>query len=254
MDLREIPQDARTGPSRRHPWEVARAAFFEALVGPLVAARPCRVLDVGAGDAFVGAELAASFGERVVVTCVDPGYATLGRPACAGVRLLDRIPEERFDLLLLLDVLEHVEDDLGLLSDLVRSNLGDGAHVLVSVPAWPGLYARHDRALGHHRRYRPRELHALLSRAGLERLEGGGLFHSLVLPRAATVLAERLRGDAAEVGAPPPLEWRKGPVVTGAVSTALGLDNRVSRLASRLGLGLPGLSEWALARVPTRAR
>src|SRR5204862_482253 len=73
-----------------------------------------------------------------------------------------------------------------LLAELVRENLEDDATAVVSVPAWTGLYGRHDVQLNHHRRYAPAEAAALLQDAGLAIVRRGGLFHSLLLPRYLT--------------------------------------------------------------------
>ena len=78
---------------------------------------------------------------------------------------------------------------------------------MVSVPAHPGLYSDHDRMLGHHRRYRPNELRALLGRH-LTVCASGSLFTSLLVPRAFEVLLERAgrHSDPKGVGA-----WSRGP-------------------------------------------
>ena len=59
-------------------------------------------------------------------------------------------PETDTDLVLLMDVIEHVADDVGLLASLLAP-LETGAALLISVPAVPMLYTDWDRARGHHR-------------------------------------------------------------------------------------------------------
>ena len=150
---------------------------------------------------------------------------------------------------------EHVEDDRELQARSARSLTEDGA-ILVSVPAWQSLYTKHDLFLGHHRRYRPAQLRTVLAEAGLRPEAGGGLFHSLLLVRAAEKLAELGRGvrarpvpaqfgggDEAGVG-----QWKGGAALTRAVGTMLALDNRASAATASLGLNVPGLSTWALCR------
>jgi len=270
MDLREM----RGMPAQRHPWEVARARFFRTLLtdeGVLDGAS--RVLDVGAGDGYVARELAAAMAHGGEVVCFDPHYSEqhlrrLERETGGGtprVRFTRDSPEGVFDLMLLLDVIEHVDDDRALLAGLVRDRLRQGGAVLVSVPAWQALYTRHDLFLGHYRRYRPADLHRLLTQVDLQRVRGGGLFHGLLLPRAVEKLFELLRG----VRPSPGVEglggdqrngatgveeemgvggWSHGPTLTAAVTAALAADNALSGLAFRAGVGLPGLSTWALCR------
>ena len=72
---------------------------------------------------------------------------------------------QRFDTIICLNVLEHVEDDRGSLQAIRAMLLPQGRLVLL-VPALPALYGTMDRALGHHRRYRRRALAELLRATG----------------------------------------------------------------------------------------
>lgn len=253
MDLRETTQ-ARSD-LVRHPWEEARSAFFRGVLrraGLCASARS--VLDVGAGDGWFADQLLADLGPDAQVTCWDTGYSEDALSALAGslpprAAFTEVRPERRFDLLLLLDVLEHVEDDRGFLAELLRKNLEPGGHVLVSVPAWQWLYSEHDARLLHHRRYSPGAIRDVLRGAGLELLLSGGLFHSLLVPRAAQKLLEgRRRGEAAS-GRPPPLLWQRGAALARLVRAGLALDNQLSLRLAQGGFSLPGLSYFALCRV-----
>lgn len=149
--------------------------------------------------------------------------------------------------MLLLDVVEHVEDDLAFLSRIVRACALPRARVLFSVPAWPCLMSGRDEALGHCRRYRPEEARRLLASAGLTILRSGGLFHSLVLPRLLGVARERALGRRrSEV--PAEFEWRAGELLGRLAEAALAVDNGVARMASARRWEFPGLSWWALCR------
>ena len=239
MDLRETHDGAR------HPWEVARIAFFSRVLAEAGVGRAaCSVLDVGAGDAWFAAELAATLpaGSRVTCWDVGSGSADLERSTATVVRVA-----ERFDVVLLLDVLEHVDDDAGFLSSVVDDCLRPSALVLVAVPAWQALYSEHDAFLQHRRRYSPRACRALLRHANLEIRQSGGLFHSLLAPRLVAKAAElafpRRRRATAEGSS---VRWGHGPLLTSAVGRALAVDNFLSRACAGLGVDLPGLSWWAL--------
>jgi hypothetical protein len=161
----------------------------------------------------------------------------------------DRPAHESFDAVLLLDVLEHVEDDAAFLRALVAENLAPGGAALVSVPAWPALYGPHDAALKHYRRYRPGALADLVGRCGLRMEMTGGLFHSLLMPRIVQRMRER-RTEAPANGADAPdeLRWNHAAWLRRLVDGALRVDNGLSRLAAAAGVALPGLSAWALCR------
>ena len=255
MDLHELP----TEPFQRHPWEIARARFFRDLLVRRGAFHgPRRVLDVGAGDGYLARELLRAMPSGSTAVCFDPLYTDtqLARlDTGEGVTFTRQTPVGSFDVILLLDVIEHVADDRGLLVQSVAA-LAEGGQLLVSVPAYLSLYTRHDLFLGHHRRYRPGQLRAVVAAAGLQVQAGGGLFHSLLLVRAAEKLAELGKGvhtrpepaafgggDEAGVG-----QWKGGRGLTRAVGALLALDNRLSAATAALRLNVPGLSTWALCR------
>ena len=77
------------------------------------------------------------------------------RALCSTVAALPA--DERFDTILYIDVLEHIDDDLG---ELVRSatHLRPGGHLIVLAPAHQALYSPFDKAIGHFRRYNKESL------------------------------------------------------------------------------------------------
>jgi SAM-dependent methyltransferase len=255
MDLTEVPD----APFRRHPWEIARARFFGRIVqadGTDGGAATRRVLDVGAGDGYLGRLLLQRMPAGSSVDCVDPNYTDqdlrrLGEPPAEGLRFARARPPGPFDLVLLLDVIEHVADDRAFLDEILSASVAPGGTVLVSVPAWDLLYSQHDVELKHFRRYSPDRCRALLEASGLSIVRSGGLFHSLLLPRVAQRLIETVQGALRVPSRDRPAnlgEWRGGRLVSAAVGLALAADNRLSELAARSGRQLPGLSYWALCR------
>jgi len=251
MDLRE-----REGANQRHPWEIARARFvLEMLADAGALQESPRILDVGAGDAFVARLLAEKVdGGRVVAW--DAHFSDHDLASLAGVGLVPvrEQPQGPFDAVLLLDVLEHVEDDDGFLRGIVAGGAPE-ATFLVTVPAWPQLFSAHDVALRHFRRYTPETCRDLLVRAGLDVKRSGGLFHWPLLLRGPVVLGERLlrrrrrEDDPSANSVPTGIGgWRHGRLVTNATAAALAVDQLVSKLAARAGVDLPGLSFWALCR------
>jgi hypothetical protein len=262
MDLREVPKTLL----RRHPWEVARARFFRGVLereGLLD--HPVTVLDVGAGDGYLAGTLLEVMSRDSRVTCFDALYTDddLARLAGAAGELgwtggtpifSRRRPTEKFGLLLLLDVLEHVPDDRAFLHDFVSHNLVDGGTVLVSVPAWPLLFSEHDVKMRHFRRYRPIDARRLLEQVGLELVRSGGLLHGPMLVRMLAALGESLRRRAGRRVTPAGDlgQWNAGPVVSRAVERLLFADNVLSHRMAELGWSLPGLSFWALGRRQAR--
>jgi SAM-dependent methyltransferase len=77
------------------------------------------------------------------------------------------LPAGSMDTAILVNVLEHIEDDRAALAELARV-VAPGGHVLIFVPAMPMLMSKLDRLVGHFRRYRRAELRAKLEESGLE--------------------------------------------------------------------------------------
>jgi SAM-dependent methyltransferase len=137
-----------------------------------------RVLEVGCGIGTYTAEMAV--GARKIVAMdmerafVDEAVRRLGqhpnvRLICGDATEADALKpnDEAFDTVVLLDVLEHIEDDVALLAGL-RARLAPGGHLVLKVPAMPSLYSPMDEAIGHWRRYDKKVLIEVISRAGLE--------------------------------------------------------------------------------------
>ena len=232
----------------RHPWETARAEAIRSLVARLDLGAS-RVLDVGCGDGFLIAELRAHFelSEAVAqdIHLTPELMRELARPGVELVQELTQIPGRRFDLVLLLDVLEHVKDPKALLSSLWREHLAANGRVLVTVPAFQSLFSEHDRALGHEKRYSRPEIAQVAEDSGLSVQASGYLFSSLLVPRAIGKLRERFAparaAPAIGVGGWTGPEW-----LTQALHQLLCADNHLCLTAQQKGLLVPGLSAWIL--------
>lgn len=245
MDLREA-KDHLTGD--RHPWELARLdALSRVLKGTI--REGLSVLDIGCGDGFLSRELFSGTG--ALVTAVDSNFTDAQIARLSG---LDKdisysrklVGGGRYGLILLLDVIEHVDEDLVFLKGLVDERLEKKGRLLITVPAFNAFFSSHDVFLGHKRRYSLEEVSSLAESAGLRIISSGYLFTSLLLPRAVSAAMEKAvgKGSGAAQGAG---GWRHGRTVTFLVKTALDVDNGVSLALNRaLGLKLPGLTGWVL--------
>lgn len=91
-------------------------------------------------------------------------------------------PENRYDLIALFDVLEHIENDTETLSGL-STRLSEGGRIFVTVPALPWLWSGHDVRHHHFRRYTRKSLAQAAEDAGLE-VENSFYFNGLLLPVA----------------------------------------------------------------------
>ncbi|MEZ0395821.1 MAG: class I SAM-dependent methyltransferase [Anaerolineales bacterium] len=143
-------------------------AYFGRLLRPYLGER---VLEVGAGLGATTAALCS--GREREWWCLEPDPALLAHiearlrtsrlpPCCRAVpgALQDVPASARFDTILYIDVLEHIEDDRAEL-ERAAARLLPGGHLIVLAPACPALYSPFDRAIGHYRRYTRAALQAL---------------------------------------------------------------------------------------------
>ena len=162
--------------------------YFAAHLKPFVQGS---VLDVGCGMG-VNAEFLVNE-EVTSYTFLEPDRALLDMVEAnissplllTGERICGTtadIPKKRFDTILYLDVIEHIEDSK---AELQRAYdlLEPGGHLLILVPAFNFLYSPFDKAIGHHRRYDKgilrTELPADLERIRTRYLDSLGLLLSL---------------------------------------------------------------------------
>jgi len=151
-----------------------------------------RILDIGAGSGFFSKELLRRTDAREAL-CIDTSYVSEGYEVTAEkpVQYRTQCGETNADLVLMMDVLEHVEDDVGLLR-MYADKVPIGARFLITVPAFSFLWSGHDVFLGHMRRYRLRDIERVAREAGLT-VERGSYYYGLVFPlAAATRLVDRL--------------------------------------------------------------
>lgn len=148
-----------------HWWFAARRSVLQSALKAAGLAQGGLVLDVGCGTGGNLASLAAD--HRCVG--VDPSVAAIehARRRFPGIDYrVGQAPGDVADVLadadavMLMDVLEHVEDDRGLLMSIVEP-MRPGALVLVTVPADMRLWSQHDVSNGHFRRYELDELRAI---------------------------------------------------------------------------------------------
>lgn len=175
-----MPQQILTrlrGHVQKHPWWQARARLIARLIKNHGGPNPQNILDVGCGWG-VTLEYLESLGHEV--TGLDVGRESLAMLDRANRRLIlgdiqngpiSASDRGKFDVVLALDVLEHLSDDrsaMDHLAELVRP----GGLVIVTVPALPELWSEFDAIQGHQKRYEKHELLDLVSRdTELERVQ-----------------------------------------------------------------------------------
>ena len=173
----------------QHWWFVGRRQLVERTIADLRLGQQPTILEAGCGT---GGNL-AMLARHGRVLAMESDAAALAHAAAKSTAtvtagaLPDRIPFSGtdFDLIVLLDVLEHLADDGAALTALAQ-RLTPGGRLLITVPAFPWLWSAHDEAHHHHRRYTRHGLTELLTRNGL-RVVHAAYFNFLLFPLFAVL-------------------------------------------------------------------
>jgi len=230
----------------RHPWWRARAKLALAILNEAGIHPPARVLDAGCGSGILLDSLEQC---GYQVSGLDIARKSLERIDRPDRRLIEadltrcEPPEsESFDAILLLDVLEHLDDEKVVLRTLGRV-LKPGGLAVISVPARPDLFSEFDEIQGHRRRYVPESLESAFRDTGLkvERLMwwGSWLVPTLALQR------QRRKGQPGEPASTTYLRYLRTPPWPATRLMKLAFDwehTRTLRGKNRTGTSLVALA------------
>jgi len=165
-----------------------------------------RILEIGCGTGH-NLPMLARFGQVDAIE-IDPAAREvaserLGRAVGdAPLPALPGVERGAYDMVAVLDVVEHIADDVAALRAMAEC-LTPGGCILITVPAHPWMWSAHDTVNHHHRRYTKRTLGQAIAGAGL-RAERMRWFNSLLFPLAAAArVAGRLTGRDDSDDSPP---------------------------------------------------
>ncbi len=165
-----------------------------------------RILEIGCGTGH-NLPMLGQFGEVDAIE-IDPAARSiaserLGKPVGdAPLPDLPGVAKGSYDLVAVLDVVEHIEDDVAALKGMA-SLLKPGGKILIAVPAHQWMWSAHDVVNHHHRRYSKATLLRAIHEAGLKE-RGLTYFNSLLFPLAAAArVAGRMTGRDDSDDSPP---------------------------------------------------
>lgn len=246
---------------QRHPWELAR---FELLVEILNDHLPQtgikRILDIGCGDCFFAREMlkrrkdieiigidTAYTEEEILakVKDVDQKRFKLFTSMETATKELARTPVH---LILLLDVLEHLQNDIGFLTGVCTGKYVTGeTQLLITVPAFQWLFTDHDYFLKHFRRYNLKSLEKSIFTAGFYPVQSGYFFLSLLPVRLFQKVRRNLGFRQQEKGIG---QWKQSNWVTQLFKKYLLFDYHFCKNLHKAGIRLPGLSAYSICKKP----
>ncbi len=228
----------------RHWWFTARRSILATLIEPLLKdVSDPTILEAGCGsggnlgmlrgfgkvDAFEFDEMARN--AAITKSGMDIAFGALPNAVPYAQR--------RYDLIGLFDVLEHVEQDTQSLATLARRLKEDGK-VVVTVPAFPFMWSKHDERHHHFRRYTRNSLNAVARDAGLKSVESH-YFNSLLFPAAIAS-----RGVKMLTGSDKPDDQLPADGINRALTKVFGFERKlIRRIRMPFGLSLAAVFEKA---------
>lgn len=233
--------DGMSAIENRHWWFVARRSIIASLIDRIDLPETARILEAGCGT---GGNLAllADYGTLDAFEFDDDARALSAAKGICPVSF-GALPDQvdgsgaPYDLIAMLDVLEHIDDDRASLATLGHLLARDG-RMIVTVPAVPSLWSSHDVLHHHKRRYTREALASTIAAAGLV-VDDIGYFNSLLFP-----LAWAQRFAARVTGSEQPVDSLPAKPLNAALQAVFAAERH---MLGRLHFPI-GLSLYAIAR------
>mgnify|MGYP006275960657 FL=1 len=255
MDLKEL--HTKTNQSR-HPWEIARYKVTKALLKKIIKnSDNFSVLDIGCGDLFVAKSICKDF-PKLHYYAVDTNFTSNFITEFSNSNtqknlfifnsLTNNTINSKINLVLLMDVIEHISDDHLFLKDLYDLSILDKkAFIYITVPAFQKLFCEHDVFLNHYRRYNNTNLKLTINKAGFSSIQTGYFFSLLLIPRIIQVAKEKyLLKKQKNTGL---VEWKGNYYWSHFLANFLYLDFIFCNFIKKyFKINIPGLSNFILCQ------
>ncbi|MBB2191596.1 class I SAM-dependent methyltransferase [Gluconacetobacter azotocaptans] len=187
-----------------HWWYVGRRRIISSFLNKIAEKKKLKIIELGSGT---GGNLMMLSAYGDVVGMEPNGFGrqlaiSRGFDVCDG--MLPDLPfrSGEADLVVMFDVLEHLDDDAGCLRAAANLLKPDG-HLFLTVPAYSWMWSNHDVKNHHKRRYNKEQLLDLARRIGF-RVERCSYFNTLLFPMAAAVrIIKNMTGATSDDGTMP---------------------------------------------------
>jgi len=261
VDLRELKLNTNTA---RHPWEIARFKVVNQLIKNHLPhinhLTNFTLLDMGCGDTWFIEEMSKHYPSAKMAgvdIAFEPNLLELlqQRFMQSNIGVYPSLEsakphlQKKVDVVLLLDVIEHIEDDVAFLKWMQSFDFITNETVfIITVPAYQKLFCSHDVFLGHYRRYTNNMLVRHMEASGLEEITKGYFFLSLLPLRLMQVIKEKIFKANHNEEAKGLANWNGAEGNNSLVAKVLLADYKISKLFQKIGVKLPGLSNYILCK------
>ena len=212
----------------RHPWELSRT---DSLIKEIRKYHDKGlILDIGCGDSYFDYELLKTDINITKLYGVDIYLKKkIDTDRYYAVNSYDKLDKKKFDTIIMLDVLEHIEDDYQFINDTVNGLLKDKGIIILTVPAHQFLYSKHDEYLKHYRRYNIKMIKELCKKKNYKIVNYHYFYFSLFIFRLL------FRNKSNEVN-----NWKysENSFITKFIRGILNIDYSISKLLAPISNGL----------------
>jgi SAM-dependent methyltransferase len=242
----------------RHPWELARLEVVKDIINNKNSTFEGKnILDLGCGDLFFITEFSKKNKQSnfyAVDTAFEkPFIEEYEKDNINLYKQLNDLPDKNliFDVIFLMDVIEHIENDYFFLNNLVNSKWVDDSTIfIITVPAYQLLFSSHDQFLKHFRRYNNSTIEKLSLSSGLQTIDKGYFFFSLLFPRIYEVILEKFFNRKTQRLGTDLTTWKYNSIITGSIKNVLLIDYKIQKILKLFGIRLPGLSNYIVCKKP----
>lgn len=262
MDLKETPEISFHEPDR-HPWEIARVKVVQSLIKHSLSGfnlnSKVTIIDIGCGDAFLLYKISQNYidpfplgvDNALTKRQIEILKSRYPLPSLSFYNTIEELTQTTIiqsDIVLLLDVLEHIEEDSSFLQQLANQPwITEKTIILITVPAFQMLFSNHDSFLGHCRRYSNNSLKNTITANGFTIEKIGYFFSSLlfvrILLKCIEIVLPHKFNNQKGAGA-----WKGSKLISKIIVLFLWLDFLIINSLRKIGIKVPGLSNYAICR------
>jgi hypothetical protein len=253
MDLREQNQTTLN----RHPWELSRLKFISKKLNKYKKHTNISLIDIGCGDAFVVKKLSETiiFDE---IFAVDIEFSAEDLKILNDQKKIQytndiknvNVKEKNIIVILLLDVVEHIENENEFLKNILDAQFcKNETYLYITVPSYNALFSSHDNFLLHFRRYKNKDLINLVVKNNLHTIENGYFFISLLIPRIISVIFEKVfkskRKTSTQLSS---WNYSETHPLTRIIMLFLEFDLKFTNIFKFFRINIPGLSNYVVCK------
>ena len=176
---------------KTHWWYGGRRKIIQEQISLLGLSENSSILEIGCGTGG-NLEMLSSYGHLTAIEMNDYARQVAINNKENSAKILpgsapDNLPlfSFKFDLICILDVLEHIQDDLSTLV-ILEKMLADDGKIILTVPAYQWLWSKHDEHHHHYRRYSKKSLREIAKKSHLL-IKKTSYFNTFLFPIAASV-------------------------------------------------------------------